>query len=81
MAFWKAVELLIFSLKPRKSFLNTGVRCYFSNILSDMTAFFNAEADAKGNRFGYLVEYDKTDIIFNTPQQTATLDYVSGRFG
>ncbi|MEM9906383.1 MAG: phosphate ABC transporter ATP-binding protein PstB [Cyanobacteria bacterium P01_D01_bin.44] len=49
--------------------------------VSDMTAFFNADADARGNRFGYLVEYDKTQVIFNTPQQEATLAYVSGRFG
>jgi phosphate transport system ATP-binding protein len=49
--------------------------------VSDMTAFFNAEADDKGNRFGYLVEYDKTRVIFNNPQHKATRDYVSGRFG
>jgi len=28
-----------------------------------------------------LVEYDSTNVIFNHPQQEATKDYVSGRFG
>lgn len=49
--------------------------------VSDMTAFFNAEADTNGDRFGYLVEYAKTTAIFNTPQQQATREYVSGEFG
>jgi phosphate transport system ATP-binding protein len=49
--------------------------------VADMTAFFNADATDKGSRFGYLVEYDKTYNIFNSPQQQATQDYVSGRFG
>ncbi len=49
--------------------------------VSDMTAFFNAEADTNGDRFGYLVEYAKTTVLFNTPQQKATREYVSGEFG
>jgi phosphate transport system ATP-binding protein len=49
--------------------------------VSDMTAFFNAEEAETGNRFGYLVEYNKTPSIFENPQQEATKNYVSGRFG
>lgn len=49
--------------------------------VSDRTAFFNAEATERGNRVGYLVEYDHTSVIFNNPKQKATMDYVSGRFG
>ncbi|MGB7443382.1 MAG: phosphate ABC transporter ATP-binding protein PstB [Coleofasciculaceae cyanobacterium] len=49
--------------------------------VADLTAFFNAEAGEKGNRFGYLVEYDKTEKIFNSPQKEATQDYVGGQFG
>jgi phosphate transport system ATP-binding protein len=30
---------------------------------------------------GYLVEYDRTETVFNAPSQQATQDYVSGRFG
>ncbi len=49
--------------------------------ISDMTAFFNAEEEKKGNRFGYLVEYNTTRKIFETPEEKATQEYVSGRFG
>jgi phosphate transport system ATP-binding protein len=50
--------------------------------VSDMTAFFNAEALEGGSgKVGYLVEFNDTDKIFNAPAQQATQDYVSGRFG
>tara|TARA_Y100001968_G_scaffold136853_1_gene125034 strand:+ start:4344 stop:5156 length:813 start_codon:yes stop_codon:yes gene_type:complete len=51
--------------------------------VSDMTAFYNAEIqkDRSGGKFGYLVEFDKTDKIFNSPSQKATQDYISGKFG
>ncbi|AKN60436.1 phosphate ABC transporter ATP-binding protein [Synechococcus sp. WH 8020] len=50
--------------------------------VSDMTAFFNAEAvDGESGKVGYLVEFNDTDKIFNAPSQQATRDYVSGRFG
>jgi len=50
--------------------------------VSDMTAFFNAEASAESaNKFGYLVEYASTHKVFNQPEHEATRDYVSGRFG
>ena len=50
--------------------------------VSDMTAFFNAEALQGGSgKVGYLVEFNDTDRIFNAPSQQATNDYVSGRFG
>lgn len=40
--------------------------------ISDNTAFFH---------LGELVEYDKTDIIFTTPKETKTEEYITGRFG
>jgi phosphate transport system ATP-binding protein len=46
-----------------------------------MTAFFNAKATEKGGKQGYLVEYDQTEIIFQSPREESTRDYVSGRFG
>jgi len=50
--------------------------------VSDMTAFFNAEAVEGGSgKVGYLVEFNETEVIFNSPSQQATQDYVSGRFG
>jgi phosphate transport system ATP-binding protein len=49
--------------------------------VSDMTAFFNAQATENGGKQGYLVEFAPTQTIFNNPAQQATQDYVSGRFG
>jgi len=50
--------------------------------VSDMTAFFNAEAVEGGSgKVGYLVEFNETNKIFNSPAEQTTQDYVSGRFG
>jgi phosphate transport system ATP-binding protein len=49
--------------------------------VSDRTAFFTANVDAKGHRFGELVEYDLTSKIFTNPEDSRTEDYISGRFG
>ncbi len=51
--------------------------------VSDMTAFYNAEKleTGSGGKVGYLVEFNKTDKIFNSPTQKATQDYISGKFG
>ncbi|MBE7383237.1 MAG: ATP-binding cassette domain-containing protein [Leptolyngbya sp. SIO1E4] len=49
--------------------------------IADFTAFFNAKADDKGKRSGYLVEYGPTHQIFQHPKEEATLQYVSGQFG
>jgi phosphate transport system ATP-binding protein len=47
---------------------------------SDYTAFFNVEATPQG-RVGHVVEYDRTEVIFQNPKEQATQAYVSGRFG
>jgi phosphate transport system ATP-binding protein len=39
---------------------------------------FNRLNDLK---VGYLVEYDQTDVIFGSPKEQTTRDYVSGSFG
>ena len=46
--------------------------------VSDQTAFFNLEATGKPGR---LVEINDTEKIFSNPDQKATEDYISGRFG
>lgn len=40
--------------------------------VSDMTAFFN---------MGKVVEYDETNVIFTSPKNEKTSDYITGRFG
>lgn len=46
--------------------------------VSEQTAFFNIEGTGKPGR---LIEMDDTGVIFSTPTQKATEDYISGRFG
>jgi len=48
---------------------------------SDCTAFFTAELDDAGQRYGQLVEYDVTAKIFSNPSDTRTENYITGRFG
>ena len=50
--------------------------------VSDMTAFFTAEVNERGDRrTGVLVEYDRTENIFTKPLDDRTENYVTGRFG
>ncbi len=49
--------------------------------VSDRTAFFTANVDNQGQRYGELVEFDLTSRIFTNPSDKRTEDYISGRFG
>jgi phosphate transport system ATP-binding protein len=49
--------------------------------VSDRTAFFTANVDEAGQRYGELVEFDLTSTIFTSPADSRTEDYISGRFG
>jgi phosphate transport system ATP-binding protein len=49
--------------------------------VSDRTAFFTAEVDDRGVRYGRLIEFDATVKIFENPADQRTEDYISGRFG
>jgi phosphate transport system ATP-binding protein len=49
--------------------------------VSDRTAFFTADVDAKGVRHGRLVEFGPTQDIFMSPKDSRTEGYISGRFG
>lgn len=75
------IEELIHELKQNYTIVIVTHNMQQATRVSDRTAFFNAEATERGNRVGYLVEYDHTSVIFNSPKEQATMDYVSGRFG
>ncbi len=46
--------------------------------VSEQTAFFNIEGTGKPGR---LIEMDDTRVMFSSPSQQQTEDYISGRFG
>ena len=75
------VEELIHELKQQYTIVIVTHNMQQASRVSDLTAFYNAEATETGNKIGYLVEYDQTQTIFHNPAQEATQEYVSGRFG
>ncbi len=74
------VEDLIHDLRGEYTIIIVTHNMQQATRVADMTAFFNAEAGDSGSRFGYLVEYDKTENIFENPQEESTQKYVSGHF-
>jgi phosphate transport system ATP-binding protein len=74
------VEDLLQELKERYTIIIVTHNMQQASRSSDYTAFFNVEATPRG-RTGHVVEYDRTEVIFQNPQQQATQAYVSGRFG
>lgn len=75
------IEELMHELKENYTIVIVTHNMQQATRVADMTAFYNAEAVGKGSKVGYLVEYDQTDVIFGSPKEETTRDYVSGRFG
>ncbi|MGL5083503.1 MAG: phosphate ABC transporter ATP-binding protein PstB [Microcoleaceae cyanobacterium] len=76
-----AVEELIHELKEKYTIIIVTHNMQQATRVADMTAFYNAKAESGSKRFGYLVEFDETQTIFQNPKEEATQQYVSGRFG
>ena len=53
--------------------------------ISDYTAFFNIRKNVDDNgietRWGELVEFGRTEQVFQDPANQETADYIAGRFG
>jgi phosphate transport system ATP-binding protein len=47
--------------------------------VADMTAFLYVDT-TNGGRTGYMVEYGKTEQIFDAPQEQSTKEYIRGEF-
>ncbi len=73
-----AIEELIAELKQHYTIIIVTHNMQQAARVSDQTAFFNLEATGKPGR---LVEINNTEKIFSKPDQKATEDYISGRFG
>ena len=66
------IEDLVLELKKKYTIVMVTHNMQQALRVSDYTAFF---------LLGELVEFGKTDEIFNTPKQQKTEDYITGRFG
>ncbi|ADG80119.1 Phosphate ABC transporter, ATPase subunit OS=Tsukamurella paurometabola (strain ATCC 8368 / DSM/ CCUG 35730 / CIP 100753 / JCM 10117 / KCTC 9821 / NBRC 16120 / NCIMB 702349 / NCTC 13040) OX=521096 GN=Tpau_3540 PE=4 SV=1 [Tsukamurella paurometabola] len=73
-----AIEDLIGELKQKYTIVIVTHNMQQAARVSDQTAFFNLEATGKP---GQLIEINPTEKMFANPEQQATEDYISGRFG
>jgi phosphate transport system ATP-binding protein len=76
----RRIEELMQELKKRYTIAIVTHNLQQAKRVSDMTAFLYVDT-ANGGRTGYMVEYDRTEAIFENPQQQYTRDYISGEFG
>jgi phosphate transport system ATP-binding protein len=73
-----AIEDLIEKLKTQFTIVIVTHNMQQAARVSDRTAFFNIAGTGKP---GKLIEIDETSKIFANPEQKATEDYITGRFG
>jgi phosphate transport system ATP-binding protein len=73
-----AIEDLIGELKQKYTIVIVTHNMQQAARVSDQTAFFNLEATGKP---GKLIEINPTEKMFSNPDEQATEDYISGRFG
>ncbi len=73
-----AVEDLIQVLRDKYTVVIVTHNMQQAARVSDVTAFFNLEAQGKP---GQLIEMGPTDKIFSNPEEKSTEDYITGRFG
>lgn len=75
------IEELIHELKEQYTIVIVTHNMQQASRVADYTAFFNVSTTDEGNRQGFLVECDRTEVIFQNPREQTTQEYVSGRFG
>jgi phosphate transport system ATP-binding protein len=76
------IEDLMMDLKQRFSIVIVTHNMQQAARVSDKTAFLIVELSAsEKERWGELIEYDKTDKIFTNPSDKRTEDYVTGKVG
>lgn len=75
------IEELMMELREKYTIVIVTHNMQQATRVADKTAFFNAVATESGGKVGYLAEINSTKEIFGNPQQEATRDYVTGRFG
>jgi phosphate transport system ATP-binding protein len=76
------IEDLMFELKKDYTIVIVTHNMQQAARVADRTAFFTVDTSrGEGSRVGTLVEHDMTDVMFSSPSDQRTLDYVTGKFG
>jgi phosphate transport system ATP-binding protein len=76
----RRIEELMKELKRRYTIAIVTHNLQQAKRVADMTAFLYVDT-SNGGRTGYMVEYDRTAKIFDSPSQQYTRDYIGGEFG
>ena len=75
----RRIEELMQELKQRFTIAIVTHNLQQAKRVADMTGFFFVDT-SQGGRTGYLVEYDRTEAIFDAPQEQRTKEYIRGEF-
>jgi phosphate transport system ATP-binding protein len=76
------IEDLMHEIKSRYTIVIVTHNMQQATRVSDRTAFYSVLRDEKSDiRTGVLVEYDRTENIFQNPRDSRTQAYVTGRMG
>jgi len=73
------IEELMHELKKKYTIAIVTHNLQQAKRVADMTAFLYVDTTS-GGRTGYLVEYDRTEAIFENPQEKHTQEYIRGEF-
>jgi phosphate transport system ATP-binding protein len=73
-----AIEDLMHTLKNRYTIVIVTHNMQQAARVADQTAFFSLD---RADQVGTLIEYGDTEMIFRSPKDTRTRDYVTGQFG
>ncbi|WP_441300216.1 hypothetical protein [Blastococcus sp. PRF04-17] len=73
-----AIEDLMTELKERFTIVIVTHNMQQAARVSEQTGFFNIGGAGQPGR---LIEFNPTEKIFSNPDEKATEDYISGRFG
>jgi phosphate transport system ATP-binding protein len=73
-----AIEDLMMELKERFTIVIVTHNMQQAARVSESTGFFNLAGVGQPGR---LIEFNPTEKIFSNPDEKATEDYISGRFG
>ena len=76
----RKVEELMLELKKRFTIAIVTHNLQQAQRVADKTGFLYVDT-TQGGRTGYLVEFGDTRQIFESPRETHTQDYISGKFG
>jgi phosphate transport system ATP-binding protein len=76
----RRIEELMGELKRRYTIAIVTHNLQQAKRVADMTAFLYVDT-SQGGRTGYMVEYGRTEAMFEDPQEEYTREYVRGEFG